>query len=140
MRVMLDTNVILSLAIFRSQAIGRAFEDIVRNRELLLCTYVIDEAREVVSRKWPGRSGPLEAFFQEAAYETVVTPLDPKPGVFDIRDPKDYPVLLSAILGDADVLVTGDKDFGDVDVDRPEILTPTEYIAKYVEGGQAHLP
>lgn len=32
----------------------------------------------------------------------------------------------------ADVLVTGDKDFGDVDVDRPEILTPVEYVEEYV--------
>ncbi|GBF33744.1 hypothetical protein DCCM_2854 [Desulfocucumis palustris] len=48
-----------------------------------------------------------------------------------IRDEKDKPVLLSAITADVNVLITGDKDFTGIDVDRPEILTPTEFLDRY---------
>lgn len=63
----------------------------------------------------------------------VVTPEVPLPGIASIRDPKDYPVLYSAVAGFVDVLVTGDKDFGDVNLDAPEILTPAEYCAHYLD-------
>ena len=46
---------------------------------------------------------------------------------------KDYPVLYTAILEDVDVLITGDKDFEDVDVERPEIMTPGEFDLVYME-------
>ena len=54
-----------------------------------------------------------------------------------------YPVtgerklLYTAIIEDVDILVTGEKDFSDIDVERPEIMTPAEFIRKersrYVE-------
>ena len=133
MRVMLDTNVIISDLIFCSPTIVRAEEDIAKHHELLLCTYVVDELREVIKRKWPQRTPDLERLLQKVDYELVLTPSKPPEDLFDIRDPKDYPVLYSAMLADADVLVTGDKDFGEVVVDRPEILTPAEYVNLYAE-------
>lgn len=41
------------------------------------------------------------------------------------------PILVTALLSDVDILITGDKDFFDVDMDKPEILTPREYLEKY---------
>jgi predicted nucleic acid-binding protein len=38
--------------------------------------------------------------------------------LFEIRDMMDYPVLYTAIIEDVDVLVTGDKDFADVEVEK----------------------
>jgi predicted nucleic acid-binding protein len=37
----------------------------------------------------------------------------------------------TAIVEDVDVFVTGDDDFDDVAVEKPEILTPAEFIKKY---------
>lgn len=50
----------------------------------------------------------------------------------DMRDVFDLPILISAILEDVDLLITGDKDFKAVDIEKPEILTPTEYLEKYL--------
>lgn len=36
-----------------------------------------------------------------------------------IRNIHDLPVLVSAILSDVDILLTGDKDFEDVKIDSP---------------------
>ena len=130
---MLDTNVLISYAVFGSATIGRVIADVVLNHELVLSTYVIEEFRKVVARRWPDKSGSVEKFLRRASFETVVTPLNMEEGLFDIRDEFDYPVLYSAIVGFADVLVTGDKDFSDVGVDSPEIVTPAEYVAIYIQ-------
>lgn len=47
-------------------------------------------------------------------------------------DAKDYPVLYTAIIENVDILVTGDKDFSDIDIDKPEIMTPTEFTEKFL--------
>jgi predicted nucleic acid-binding protein len=47
---------------------------------------------------------------------------------FNLRDAADYPILLSAILADADILITGDHDFDDAEVDRPEIMAISEFM------------
>ena len=45
---------------------------------------------------------------------------------------KDYPVLYTAIIEDIDVLITGDKDFSDIEIDKPEIMTPGEFIEEFL--------
>ncbi len=45
---------------------------------------------------------------------------------------KDYPVLYTAMTNGVDVLVTGDKDFANVDVEMPEIMTPTQFAETYM--------
>jgi predicted nucleic acid-binding protein len=49
----------------------------------------------------------------------------------DIRDEKDKPLLAAAILSDVDILISGDKDFHCVDIERPEILKPSEFLERY---------
>ncbi len=64
-------------------------------------------------------------------YEFVYTPVLTDQELFSIRDPADYPVLYSAIVEDVDVLISGDKDFAEVEVEKPEIVTPSEFMEKY---------
>lgn len=64
-------------------------------------------------------------------YEYVYTPDKFDETLFEIRDTKDYPVLYTAILEDVDLLITGDRDFEDVKTEKPEILTPAEFVEKY---------
>jgi predicted nucleic acid-binding protein len=54
-----------------------------------------------------------------------------KNDLFKIRDEKDYPILYTAIIEDVDILITGDKDFLNIDVEKPEILTPAQFLEKY---------
>ena len=43
---------------------------------------------------------------------------------------KDYPVLYTAIIEEVDLLVTGDKDFSDIDIEKPEIMSPSTVYGK----------
>jgi len=71
MRVMLDTNVLISAFVFDSPTIGRVIRDVATRQQLVLCTFVVDEFREVVARKWPARRAAAERFLERASYETV---------------------------------------------------------------------
>jgi predicted nucleic acid-binding protein len=43
----------------------------------------------------------------------------------------DTNVLVSAIVEDVDLFVTGDDDFNNVEIEKPEIITPSEFLARY---------
>lgn len=54
MRVMIDTNVLLSAVIFHSRNMARTIQVASwKDNDLLLSTFEIDEAREVVMRNGP---------------------------------------------------------------------------------------
>ena len=67
------------------------------------------------------------------SFEYVYTPGSMESGLFNIRDIKDYPVLYTAIIEDVDILVTGDKDFSDIDVEKPKIMSPTQFMENFLE-------
>lgn len=50
----------------------------------------------------------------------------------EIMDVKDYPVLYTAIMENVDILITGDKDFLGIDIEKPEIMTPKNFTEKYL--------
>ncbi len=99
--------------------------------QLVLSSYIVDELKDVVRRKFVSKAGVVDALLAKMNYEYVYTPDLVDETLFEIRDVKDYPVLYTAILEDVDILVTGDSDFSDVNVDRPEILTPAEFVEMY---------
>jgi putative PIN family toxin of toxin-antitoxin system len=134
MRVMLDTNILISTFVFDSKLMKGIIERIATKYSLVLCSYVIDELHDVVNSKFSNKTNNLEKFLLELPFEFIYTPQTiPKHDIFEIRDEDDEKVLFSAIaiLADVDVLITGDKDFQDVDIERPEILTPAEFLDKY---------
>lgn len=45
-----------------------------------------------------------------------------------IRDTADRPILRAAIIANADILLTGDKDFLESGIDHPQILTPAQSL------------
>ncbi len=97
-----------------------------------MCSYVVDEIYNVVERKFPKHKGTMNRFLSKLSFDLVYSPKEIEgERLFDIRDENNYIILYTAIIEDVDVLITGDKDFVAVDIDRPEILTPTEFLSKY---------
>ena len=131
---MLDTNVLISMILFPGKSFAQMLENITRKHTLVLSSFVVDELVAVIQRKFPTRMDAIDRFLSSLAYELVYTPRKMQGDLFDIRDQNDYPVLYTAIVENVDVLITGDKDFAEVTVEKPEIVTPAEYIAKYIAG------
>ena len=99
MRVFVDTNVVISAMLFPNGKVAKVFSHLLEKHTLIISSYTKDECKEVFEKKYP-----------------------------KIRDIKDLPVLVSAILSDSDILLTGDKDFEDIKIDKPLIFTPAKYF------------
>lgn len=128
---MVDTNVLISLLVFSSGKMNRMMEHIFMEHQLILSSYIVEELKDVVKRKFPNKTETVEILLAKMNYEYVYTPDVMDETLFEIRDVKDYPVLYTAMLEDVDVLITGDSDFESVDVEKPEILTPAAFVEKY---------
>ena len=124
---MVDTNVLISLLVFSSKKMNQMMECIFTEHQLVLSSYIVEELKNVVRKKFPNKAGVVDTLLAKMNYEYVYTPDILDETLFEIRDVKDYPALYTAILEDVDVFVTGDSDFSDVDVVKPEILTPAEF-------------
>lgn len=131
MRVMLDTNVIISALLFPSKRMDQLFQTIVINHTMVISSYVIDELHTVVKRKFPQKAAYVERLLAGMSYELVYTPKDFTNSLVTIRDAKDYPIIHTAIVEAVDILITGDKDFENLDIERPEIITPNEFLIRF---------
>ena len=131
MRVMIDTNVLISALLFPSQQMNKLIYIITTEHQLVLSSYVVDELLNVTRRKFESKIEAVDLLLSQLPYELVYTPKQPKQGLFEIRDEKDYPVLYSAIIEGVDVFITGDKDFDGVDLEKPEIVSPAGFLEKY---------
>lgn len=132
MRIMLDTNVLISAFVLSSTYLLRMVESIAENHSIVLPTYVLEELKRVTKRKFPEKCSLLESFLRELPFELVYTPENIDKSEYpDIRDAKDLPVLVSAIIEDVDALISGDADFAPLEMERPEILTPKAFVDKY---------
>jgi putative PIN family toxin of toxin-antitoxin system len=132
MRITIDTNVLISIAVFDSGTLGGMLDDICLRHTLILSTYVLEELSAVVKRKFPDKIAAVDNFLMKLPFETEFTPHTlPEHNLFVIRDKMDEKVLYAAITADADILITGDKDFFSIEIERPEIVTPSEFLERY---------
>ncbi len=128
---MIDTNILISLLVFSSKKMNQMMGHIFKRHQLVLSSYIVEELKDVVKRKFPDKIRIVDTLLTKMEYEYIYTPDILDETLFEIRDLKDYPILYTAILDNVDVLVTGDGDFNDVKVEKPEILKPSEFLEKY---------
>ena len=99
MKIMLDTNILISCIFFPSDQTHQFLRAVCGNHELVLCDYVLEELRLVVARKFPAQKAALEQFFLELPFTLVHTPDIVDPTQFpSVRDQKDSPILATAIM------------------------------------------
>jgi len=133
MRIMPDTNTLISAGLFPSSQLTKTLMDIADAHTLVISTRIIAEMQRVVDLKFPNKKTVLDKFLSKLSFEVAYTPSEiDKTAYPTIRDEKDYPILASAIIADVDVFITGDKDFSIIDIDRPEIITIKEFKRIYL--------
>lgn len=139
-KVFLDSNVILS-GLFSDKGAPRILLDLlcmdIPFMQGVTGQYNIVEVERNLAKKIPALLPVYRKYFAQLHMEIV-----PIPSKEEIRkflgeiDDKDLPVLVSAIQGRADFLVTGDKK----DFDKPKkrggylfkIVSPSEFLEKIV--------
>ena len=87
---------------------------------LLICSYSIVEVNRVIRKRFPAKITEWEHFCPRGF---------PSPY---IRDEKDMPILVSAILAQPDVLVTGDYDFHTPEIQEYfAVYTPADFLRTF---------
>lgn len=130
MKVLLDTNILVSTIFFPNNSTHALIREVSTYHELYLCDYVIQELREVTSRKFPHKIDDMELSFYELDFhliEHVETPLLH----WHMRDSHDEPILAAALEAGIDVIATGDKDFYALTIARPRIVGMGQFLDEY---------
>jgi uncharacterized protein len=132
MRLVFDTNVIVSAALFADSVPGRAFRHALRVGEIVLSFAVLAELGEVLSRPKFARyiaSEDSQEFL--AALVNRATFVDITEQIAVCRDPRDNMFLELAVNGNAAIIVSGDSDLLVLSPFRDIlIMTPTEFLTQ----------
>lgn len=130
MRVFLDSNVLISAIISDKSVSSQLLNLIIEKHRLIICSYSITEVSKVLDRKFPNHVGKWDKFLASLEFELAYTPTDIKSYyVPSIRDPQDIPILVSAMVAQPDIFITGDRDFYTSEIrEYFAIYTPAEFL------------
>lgn len=131
-RFVLDSNLIVSAALFPTSIAYRAHEKALAEGHLLISTPVVNELEDVLSRKkfdrWLALDTRLE-FLESLVKQATLVPITET--IVVCRDPKDDKILELAISGTATCIISGDKDLTILSPFRTiPIYTPVEFLEK----------
>lgn len=121
MKVMLDTNVLISALVFGGKTKLLLENLILSDYEIFVSQYVCAEFNEKLKLKWPDKADRLISIFHKMNFNFCPS-TDEVLG--EVRDKKDVPVLSDAIFNKVDILLTGDKDFLESSITNPMIYSP----------------
>lgn len=115
-RVFLDAVVVIRGVCFRGYPHKIIQYAIQRHFETLLSPLVLESARKHIAKKFPKHLVEFERLLRLLPYVMVPDPTveEVNQNLDLVRDESDIPVALSAIHGRADILVSNDPDFTDV--------------------------
>ncbi len=133
MKVMIDTNIIISAAITPNGNAAKAFmKAMMPPYEPIVCDYIVDELHRKFQQKFPRYTAALEDFLQQSlqVIQVVPTPSTPEKEEGKIRDIKDRPILRAARQAQAEYLLTGDADFIESGITDPVILSAASFLAQ----------
>ena len=125
MRVFFDTNVLISAYTARGLS-ADLFRLVLSEHEVLTGEVNLQEFSRVLGQRFRVPAAEVMRAERELREYTIVPKPSARPAL-EIRDPDDVWVLASAMAGQADALVTGDKDLLDVAREAPiPILSPRD--------------
>lgn len=134
MRVLIDTNVLISAALNPDGVPSRAYVKATSYpNHGLICEQNVDEMKRIFNKKFSNRLMALDKFLSIAllTLELVPIPTDENMLESQIRDVNDRPILRAAMEAKPDILLTGDKDFLESGLKNPAIMTPAEFLSMY---------
>lgn len=129
-RIVADTNVLVSRLLLPESVAAKAVRKAVDRGKLLVSDATLEELADVLSRP---KFDPYVSIEERQEFIRLLTRVSERVVVTypvkACRDPKDDKFLEVAVNGEADIVVTGDKDLLTLHPFREiEIITPREYV------------
>jgi uncharacterized protein len=108
MKVLLDTNVLASAVTSRGLC-ADVLREVLAEHELVTCPQILSELRRILQTKFGMPSELIRGFVGLLQQDTISS----KPGdlpKINLKDKDDLGILAAAESGDAQVIVTGDRE------------------------------
>lgn len=133
MRCLLDTNILISAALFPNGVPWQAYMKAVSPpHDAVVCDYSLEEMRRVFNRKFPHKLPDYDRFVAMLVLSVEIAPTptieESVADERDIRDIDDRPILRAAIAAKVDGILTGDKDFLESGLTHPKMITAAEFM------------
>jgi putative PIN family toxin of toxin-antitoxin system len=112
MRVLLDTNVIVSAVTTRGLC-ADIFRAVLADHELVTCTKVLQEVKRILHSKFSVPDSLISEYLDLIRQDAILAEAKETPDV-QISDADDIEIIGAAISGKADVMVTGDREVQEI--------------------------
>jgi uncharacterized protein len=133
-RVCLDTDVLVAAFATRGLC-ADVLRAVLTEHDLILGDVILAEFRRVLKTKLKVPADRIES--AEAVFNTIeILPKPDKPSPLKIRDQDDRWIVATAVSGNADVLVTGDKDLLAVAGDAPLLILEPRAFWELLRSGE----
>ena len=134
MIVFLDTNILFSAILFPKSTPDIALQKALNFPNIAVTSdYCLMELHRKFSEKYPSKINSLNSFLKIFMFYVRIAKttnnfvkLEEK-----VRDINDRPILRSAIEINADVIITGDKDLLELNLDHPKPISPAQFLNNY---------
>ena len=132
MKIMLDTNILISAFVFRGRV--RKVLDILfeSDCELYVSEYVDKEFKHILDKKWSVKAEEIYSAYKSLDFVFCSSTSEI---LGQLRDEKDIPVLSDAIFHGVDILLTGDKDFLEAGIKYPRIVSSSDLLEEFLRKG-----
>ncbi len=135
MRCLIDTNILISAALFPNSVPAQALIKALSPPHCaIICQYSIEEVRRVCRKKFPQKEASFDKFFSMLALSVEIVATPPQAseasaiGEAKIRDVNDRPIYRSAVVANANILLTGDKDLLEAEITSMDICTAATFL------------
>lgn len=134
MKCVFDTNVIVSALLFENSRPAQALRYALTNGEVLLSLDLLEELNDVLGREKFNRylTSEEREEFLEALIERAVL-VEITENVQTCRDPKDNKVLELALNGEAQYIISGDRDLLVLHPFRGVLVITADEFVKTIE-------
>ncbi len=75
MRVMLDTNILISAFIFKSKKMNELINVLSKEHEIVICSFTIEELKELINAKFKVNIKALDDFLSNFPFTLVYSPM-----------------------------------------------------------------
>ena len=126
MRVLLDTNVIVSAVTTRGLC-ADVFRAVLAAHELVTCAKVLQEVRRILGIKFDVPEQLIAEYLELIGQDAIVAEPEDLPDL-PIQDRDDVAIVAAAIAAKAEVLVTGDHELQSLkNLGKVRILSPRAF-------------
>jgi putative PIN family toxin of toxin-antitoxin system len=126
MRVLLDTNVIVSAVTTRGLC-ADVFRAVLAAHELVTCPQVLQEVRRILRMKFGVPEELIAEYLDLIGQDAIVAESEELPDL-PIQDKDDAKIVAAAIGAGAEVLVTGDHDLQSLkNIGKVRIISPRAF-------------